>query len=189
MEENRKYRYNNNSAQMYGANNQNPYGRSDLTDGNTAKKLQVMPNYTGEEIEQSPLKKPLQSPRKRKAVKPVMDIMSLFILCLAIGGTLYTCVSYLKVQTNILEQNQQISKLEKNLVKIQNENLAARTELNASLDLKYIYEVATSQLGMVYPNENQVIPYESNRSDYVKQYAEIPEDNTKSLWDKILNPK
>lgn len=189
MEENRKHRYEMNSGQMYSKNNQNPFGRSNLTDGNTAIKLQMMPNHTQEEIEQSPLKKPVKRPKKRRAVKPNMDIMSLFILCLAIGTTFYACVSYLRVQTNILDQKHQITKLEKTLVNIQNVNLSAKSELNTSLDLKYIYEIATSELGMVYPNEKQIIPYESNRSDYVKQYADIPEDHSRSILDKILNPK
>ncbi len=63
------------------------------------------------------------------------------------------------------------------------------TELNTSLDLKNIYEIATSELGMVYQKENQVIPYKSNKSDYVKQYADIPEVNSGSLLDKLLGPK
>lgn len=183
MEENRKYRYSNSTNQMYGANNHQPYDRNNMVDGNNAKKLQVIPNYTEEEVKQAPLKRP----KKRKAVKPAMSFFTLLILCFAIGGTLYTCVNYLKVQTGILENKQEITKLEKQLVKIQNENSAAMTELNTSLDLKNIYEVATSELGMVYPKENQVIPYKSNKSDYVKQYKDIPEDNSKSLLDKLLN--
>lgn len=188
MEENRKYRYYS-SDNGYGANSQNSYERSNLTDGNTAKKLQAVPNYTEEDLKQPLLKQPANRPKKRKAVKPAMDMLSLFILCLAIGGTLFTCVNYLKIQTGILEQKQEINNLEKSLVKIQNENTAAMAELNTSLDLKYIYEIATSKLGMVYPNENQIIPYESNKSDYVKQYADIPEANQKSLLDRILNTK
>lgn len=182
MEENRKYRYTAN--RVNGTSSPNPYDRSNLVDGSNAKKLQVLPNYTEEEIKQTPL----QRPKKRKAVKPAMNFFTLFMLCLAIGGTLYTCVNYLKVQTGILENKQNITKLEKQLVKLQNENSAAMTELNTSLDLKNIYEVATKKLGMVYPKENQVIPYKSNKSDYVKQYADIPEDNSSSFLDKLLGP-
>lgn len=185
MVENRKYRYSNSTNQMYGTNNQNAYDRSNLVDGSNAKKLQTVPNYNDEDVQQAPLKRP----KKRKAVKPAMNFFTLFILCFAIGGTLYTCVNYLKVQTGILENKQEITKLEKQLVKIQNENTAALTELNTSLDLKHIYEVATAQLGMVHPKENQVITYKSNKSDYVKQYADIPEDNSRSLLDKLLNPR
>lgn len=184
MEENRK-RYSSSTNRMYGNSNHNPYDRSNLVDGSNAKKLNVIPNYTEEEVRQVPL----QRPKKRKAVKPTMSFFTLFILCLAIGGTLYTCVNYLNVQTGILENKQKITKLEKQLVKLQNENTAAMTELNTSLDLKNIYEIATSELGMVYPKENQVIPYKSNKSDYVKQYADIPEVNSGSLLDKLLGPK
>jgi hypothetical protein len=39
---------------------------------------------------------------------------------------------------------------------------------------------------MVYPNENQVITYESTLSDYVRQYKDIPEASTTTLLDGIL---
>ncbi|MFV0342234.1 MAG: FtsB family cell division protein [Anaerocolumna sp.] len=167
MQENKKTRY--------------PYP----VDGNTAKKLQVIPNYIEEE---DILRVPVRKQKKQKAVKPAMSFFTLFLLCVAIGGTLYTCVDYLNVQSTILSNKHEITKLEKQLLKLQNENTAAKTELNASLDLKSIYEVATKELGMVYPNEEQVISYKSTKSDYVKQYKDIPEDNTSSILDKLLNP-
>jgi hypothetical protein len=47
--------------------------------------------------------------------------------------------------------------------------------------------VATNELGMVSPQNNQVITYDSNLSDYVRQYKDIPEENKDSLLDKIIN--
>lgn len=185
MAENRKYRYPNSSNRSYSTVNQSQYGRGNVVDGNTAKQLHAVPNYTEEDLKQQPIRKP----KKRKATKPAMDFLTLFILCVAIGGTLYTCVSYLRAQTTILEQTHKINKLEKNLVKLQNQNIAQMSELNSSLDLQHIYKVATSKLGMVHPKENQVITFESNKSDYVRQYAEIPDESPKTFVNKILDSK
>ena len=48
------------------------------------------------------------------------------------------------------------------------------TRINTSLDLDYVYRVATEELGMVYPNKNQVILYNKTESEYVRQYEDIP---------------
>lgn len=156
------------------------------TDGNTARKLQVMPGY-----EEADDVRSIRQPEKQKRRKPKqslgIDLFSVLILTAAIAVTLYTCIDYLKVQTQVTEQNKEIAQLEHSLVKLQNQNKDALAKINTSLDLNYIYEVATKELGMVYPNENQVITYKSNLSDYVRQYEEIPEENSTSLLDKILN--
>lgn len=190
MEDNRRYIYPGGAnSRTQNTTSRNTY-RDNLIDGNAARKLQVLPNYIeDEELRQSPARRQEQKPKKKKAVKPAMDLMTLFILCIAVAGTLYTCIDYLKIQTTRLEQKKEINTLEKSLTKLANENTAAMSELNTSLDLNKIYEIATSQLGMVYPDKNQVIPYESNKSDFVKQYGEIPEENPKSLLDKILDGK
>ena len=43
-------------------------------------------------------------------------------------------------------------------------------------DLDYVYRVATKDLGMVYPTEEQVIRYNRTESEYVRQYEDIPEE-------------
>ena len=43
------------------------------------------------------------------------------------------------------------------------------------MDLQYIYQVATEELGMTYPKKGQVLEYENTSAEYVRQYGEIPE--------------
>lgn len=156
------------------------------TDGNTARKLQVVPGYDeSEDLE--PIRQPARERRRKPKANIGIDLFSIFILTIAIAVTLYTCIEYLQVQSGVTEQNKEIANLEHSLVKLQNQNKDALSKLNTSLDLNYIYEVATKELGMVYPNENQVINYKSNLSDYVRQYKNIPEGNDSTLLDKILN--
>lgn len=156
------------------------------TYGNTAKKLQVVPGYVeGDDIK--PVRQPERKKHKKLKKSPGIDLFSALFFCTAITVTLYTCIDYLKVQNQVTEQNKQITKLERELTKLQNQNRDALAKINTSLDLNYIYEVATKELGMVYPNENQVVTYKSNLSDYVRQYEEIPEDINSSILEKILN--
>ena len=43
------------------------------------------------------------------------------------------------------------------------------------MDLQYIYQVATEELGMTYPKKGQISEYENSSAEYVRQYEEIPE--------------
>ena len=67
-----------------------------------------------------------------------------------------------------------IETIEKELEFLKSENDALETRINTSLDLDYVYRVATEELGMVYPNKNQVILYNKTESEYVRQYEDIP---------------
>ncbi|MDF2587449.1 MAG: Septum formation initiator [Anaerocolumna sp.] len=155
-------------------------------DGNTARKLQAVPNHR-EDTEINRRQQPIRETRKQPRMGAGIDLFSAFFLTVAIVVTLYSCITYLGVQANKTQMQKEITKLERNLTKLQDENHAELSKLNTSLDLNYIYQVATTELGMVYPNENQVITYKSNLSDYVRQYEEIPEANGTSLLDKITN--
>jgi cell division protein FtsB len=153
-------------------------------EGNTARSLQAVPGYREDE-EYERRQRPVRKVRKKPKAKVGVDLFAMLFLTVAIILTVYTCVEYLGVQSRVSAMNKQIAKLEDNLLKMRNENDAALTSLNTSLDLNYIYKVATEELGMVYPKDNQVISYKSNLSDYVRQYEDIPEDEDSTLLDKI----
>ncbi|QHQ62049.1 cell division protein FtsL [Anaerocolumna sedimenticola] len=155
-------------------------------DGSNARKLQVIPGY-GEPEEIEPIRQPAREKRRKPKADIGIDLFSVLFLTIAIAVTLYTCINYLQVQSDLTEQNKEIAQLEHNLVKLQNQNKDALSQLNTSLDLNYIYKIATKELGMVYPKDNQIITYKSNLSDYVRQYEDIPEENGSDLLDKILN--
>lgn len=123
--------------------------------------------------------------RKKTKKKQALNIFSVFALTVAICATLYTCIGYLKVQTEISRKNVEIAELERKLAKMENDNDANLAKIDTSVDLNYIYNYATNELGMVYPDDKQVIPYERNVSDYVKQYADIPQADGDSLLDKL----
>jgi hypothetical protein len=68
-----------------------------------------------------------------------------------------------------------IVSMEKELTMKTNENDAAYEAVNTTYDLDYVYKVAVDELGMVYPNNNKVITYQSGDEDYVRQYEDIPD--------------
>jgi len=89
--------------------------------------------------------------------------------------TLYICVSYLKLQSSVTARLNHIESLEESIEKLKGDNDALLTRINTSVDLDYVYKVATEELGMVYANKDQVRLYNKTESEYVRQYEDIPE--------------
>ncbi|BCJ95273.1 hypothetical protein acsn021_28420 [Anaerocolumna cellulosilytica] len=163
----------------------NPY----TVHGTAARRLEVLPDYQdgeGAAPDRGPLRQPVKKPKRRAKAKPGIDLFGILILTVAIGITFYTCVEYLGVQANTTKMNNEITNLERELLKLQNQNDAALSKVNTSLDLSYIYQVATEELGMMYPDSDQILKYKSNLSDYVRQYGEVPEIEAESLLEKFL---
>lgn len=124
---------------------------------------------------------------KRASYIQGIDLGSLLILSVAIIVTLYVCVSYLEVQSEITSMSKETARLESELVTLQNDNNTTLQRINTTVDLTYIYKVATKELGMVHADKNHIITYEKAESNYARKYSDIPEGEDNSLLNKILN--
>lgn len=67
-----------------------------------------------------------------------------------------------------------IATLEAQLSELKAENDDEYNRVTSSVDLEEIREIAINELGMVYAGADQVILYDGQGSDYVRQYGEIP---------------
>ena len=68
-----------------------------------------------------------------------------------------------------------IISMERNLTAMKNENDAAYEQIEKVYDLDYVYNIAVNELGMVYPNNNEIITFKKADENYVRQYADIPD--------------
>lgn len=82
---------------------------------------------------------------------------------------------YLNVKSQISETGKQIKKAEAKLVDVESLNASLRTALDTKVDRNYIYSVAVGKLGMVYPNDNQIVTYKATKTEYVRQMSTIPD--------------
>ena len=71
-----------------------------------------------------------------------------------------------------------IAALESQLTDLKQENDDEYNRVVTSVDLEKIRDIAINELGMVYAQEDQVVLYDSEGSDYVRQYADIPEEES-----------
>ena len=74
-----------------------------------------------------------------------------------------------------MQLERDVTALEQSLTTIQAENAALEDNLDRQVDWEEVYRVAVGELGMVYPNKNEVITYESAENGHVIQYQDIPE--------------
>ena len=87
-----------------------------------------------------------------------------------------SCFYMLTVQATITEQRREIAMLESNLNSLTDNNNEMSKRIESSVDLTEIYNVATTELGMVYPKAGQVVSYEASNPDYVKQFKDVPQN-------------
>lgn len=150
------------------------YRRMYYVDGTAARQLQVVPDY---EREQEQRRKPQieKLPSKAPKLSHGVDFISMTLLVIAMAITLYMCYNYLQVQGNIVQLERDVKLLNEELDTLTAENAAIEDNLNSEVDWENLYLTAVNELGMVYPNNNEVITYHSTEKGHVIQYKDIPE--------------
>ncbi len=149
------------------------YYTTGYENGSAARKIQ--PEWQQEEVRRPrKLEQPELQPKVK--IKQGIDLVSALFLMCAIVATLLVCVNYLKVQSDVVQLNKSISNLEKEIISLEKENNALEAVLeNEKYDLETVYQMAVGALGMVYPNNNEVIYYNNEAQGYYRQYQDIPE--------------
>ena len=146
--------------------------RGYIVDGTAARQLQVVPDYEREQVS-----RPRVAEQQKHAPKMShgIDFLSMTLLVAAMAITLYLCYNYLQVQGNIVQLERDIMVLEQQLDTVKAENAALEDGLNGQVNWEEVYMTAIGELGMVYPNQNEVITYKSTEQGHVIQYQDIPE--------------
>lgn len=85
-----------------------------------------------------------------------------------------TCVNFLQLQARGTRLQKEVTALETTLDAAILENDADYNRIMTSVDMEHVKDVAMNQLGMVYAKKSQIVTYEMQDGDYVRQYSEIP---------------
>ena len=128
------------------------YGTSSYVSGNTVRKLAAAPQRRYEEYD------------FLYTVGVSYIVITIFAICL----------QYLNVQSQVKTNSTAVTRLQSELNELTNSNDELELEINAGIDYEQIYNTAVNELGMVYPERDQVITYDAGVSEYVKQYHDIP---------------
>lgn len=113
--------------------------------------------------------------RKRNKIKTApMNKLYVGAMVVAVAAVCTILMGYVKLQSDITNHINQISKLENeyNELKLSNDELY--TQIMSDVDLEEIRSIAINELGMKYAKEGQVVTYSSEGNDFVRQYSDIP---------------
>ena len=146
------------------------YRNNVYVQGNTARKLQTVPD-----IQQAPVKKVSNRTRKNRERALHMNIGSVLFMAMAmvLAGIILTW--YLTLQSDITNSIKNISRLESELNYLKLTNDENYSRITSNVDLEEVRRVAIQELGMRYAEEGQIIKFNGEGSDYVRQTGDIPD--------------
>lgn len=150
--------------------------RQTYVNGTAVRKLQVVENPRRNTRERKP-QRPRVHHYRRERVRYLSIGYSLFLTVASVVA-LWVCAGYLKLQADNSARMKNIAALEAQLSELKAENDDEYNRTTSSVDLEQVRETAINELGMVYAEADQVILYDSQGSDYVRQYEEIPKEES-----------
>lgn len=143
-----------------------------VVDGNTIRKIQAIPQ---KEPERKPVRR---STSRNRARTRAMSRGYVMFLAVVSAAALFMCVRYLQIKSAITTQNKQIATTESELSQLKADNDALYNSVISSVDLEKIKDKAMNELGMTYPQEDQIYQFDTAGNSYVRQYKDVP-DTTK----------
>ena len=143
------------------------YTPDTFEDGSAVRRLAAQPQEVPKEAR--PLKSGVSSQTRRNRARAT-QISAGYAVFLAIVCTLCiaACVAYVKLQTVVTTQAEDITSKEA-------DNDAYYNTTVASEDLEAVKEAAQNRLGMKYADESQVIYFNDSENSYVRQYQDVPD--------------
>ena len=141
--------------------------RNEYVYGNTARALRPV------RVEAPSPKKLSNTARKNRDRAAHMNPAYVVFLTLAMMVTGFVLIQYLQLQSQITNSVQQISALESQLNDLKAENDDTESRIKGAVGLEDIKRRAMEELGMQYAREDQIVTYEIDDTDYVRQYVDI----------------
>lgn len=148
-------------------NNIRPDAREQYIYDNTARALR-------------PIDEEIRSPKKlsnksRKSAKHVTSMNPGFVLFLMLAMTLtgFVCIRYIQLQSSVTAYVDKISAMEIRLEELRAENDDYESRIKGAVGLENIKKRAMDELGMSYASDEQIVIYESDGTDYVRQYVSL----------------
>ncbi len=141
--------------------------RNNYVYGNTARALR-------------PIEKEVRSPRKltAKSRKNIdrdtgMNPGFMIFMTLAMVLTGIVCVQYIRLQSSLTTYVNTISAMEIELQGLRAENDDYESRIKGAIGLENIKKRAMDELGMKYASDDQIVVYNSEGTDYVRQFVSL----------------
>ncbi len=145
-------------------------GKAEIyVEGNTVRKLdRTVP-------EETPRKKEVSGATRENRERALqMNLGYVLFLAAAAIITVFVCVNFLQLRANGTLLRKEVAALEAELDSAVLVNDSEYNRVMNNVDLEHVKDVAINELGMKKASADQIVTYEAENGDYVRQYAEIP---------------
>ena len=138
-----------------------------IVEGNTVREIER--DYS------QPFKKPVSETVKKNREKAAHMNMGYVAFLLFMALVLFFgCTAYINLRNQITEKQKTVESLQTKVSSLKLENDEKYDRIIGNVDMEEIKKIAMNELHMKYPDSGQVAVTESNDSDYVRQYKDIP---------------
>ncbi len=147
-----------------------------VQDGNTVRKVaEPLPDRQTRERErrQEELRQRRIRERRHAAAMRRHRLYTAYLVC-AIMAVCGLFVGYVHLQTDITTRMNHVAALESEIADLKAENSATQSRIDTNTNLNAVKAAATAELGMNYANQDQIVYYDMERTDYMSQYYNIP---------------
>ncbi|MCR4789225.1 MAG: cell division protein FtsL [Lachnospiraceae bacterium] len=110
--------------------------------------------------------------RTARRISAIKTALFLAACAITVSGAL---TYYLMLQAEITESVKTISKMERTLNEMRLDNDENYSRITSNVNLEEVRTVAIQELGMQYAEEGQIITFNGEGSDYVRQTGKIPD--------------
>lgn len=154
----------------------NAYRSNVYVQGNTATRRQVETRRLHEvpAERQVPVKKTGHAVRRNREKALYMNAGYILFLVAAMVAAAVILTGYLTLQSDITNSIKNISRMESRLNELKLENDENYSRITSSVNLDEVKRIAIQELGMSYAKEGQIVIFDGEGSDYVRQTGEIP---------------
>ena len=97
-------------------------------------------------------------------------VAAITLVCIA---TVFFCIHYLQLRSQVIHQSETIAARETALSRLKADNDAYENKALASVNMEEVKETALTKLGMHYATESQIRYYNADDESYVRQYEKL----------------
>lgn len=142
-------------------------------DGTAVRKLDSVPQKRPQKKKRSSTSLATRRNRERALQ---MNLGYVTFLTVAAVITVFMCVNFLQLQANKTRLQKEVTALAAQLDADILENDSDYNRIMTNVDMEHVKDVAMNELGMVPAKKSQIVTYEIDDSDYVRQYSDVPEE-------------
>ena len=135
--------------------------------GNIVRKMDLPEAWEEEQTQ----KQHLEARKNREKARHMnFGYLAFLVLAMCVAG--YVLIHYIRLQADITTATERIASQEKELNNLRVANDEELSRITSGVDMEEVKRVAIGVLGMVYPQEGQIVTYSNEGQDYVRKVDE-----------------